>query len=399
VTPDAEARVRGNSVAEGDIVGEIQAKGARVAVLVIDACRDNPFPRSGTRSIGNTRGLADAKPARGVFTIYSAGIGQTALDRLEKNDPNPNSVFTRVFVQQLVRADLHLADLAVDVRERVAELALQAKDDAGRPEPHEQTPAYYDQTIGGRFYLAGRAPPPKAGQDQDGKEQAQRDQAGQQAAVARPVSPSPAPSADAEIVFWQSIPPNAPANEYEEYLRQYPQGRFRVEARNRLAALHPPLLPPAASATAIPPPADPEALFWQGIAGSSRAADFAEYLRDPEGRFAAVARNQLTALQAGQSRAASPPPAVAPQAAVVPAEELLEKGKAALDRKDYAQAMRLFSQAADKGNPRAMRDIAVLYEKGWGVPKNAATAVTWYRRAAEQGDKAAENWLKRYAKR
>jgi TPR repeat protein len=46
-----------------------------------------------------------------------------------------------------------------------------------------------------------------------------------------------------------------------------------------------------------------------------------------------------------------------------------------------------------------MRDIAILYEKGWGVTKNNATAVTWYRRAAEQGDKAAENWLKRYAKR
>jgi hypothetical protein len=158
VTPDAEARVRGNSVAEGDIVGEIQAKGTRVAVLVIDACRDNPFPRSGTRSIGNTRGLADAKPARGVFTIYSAGIGQTALDRLFPNDPDPNSVFTRVFVQQLAHADRRLVDMVVEMREQVAELALKARDDAGRPEPHEQTPAYYDQTIGGHIYLTTAAP-------------------------------------------------------------------------------------------------------------------------------------------------------------------------------------------------------------------------------------------------
>jgi hypothetical protein len=42
---------------------------------------------------------------------------------------------------------------AIDVRERVAELALTAK-----PDPHEQTPAYYDQTIGGRVYLAGQPP-------------------------------------------------------------------------------------------------------------------------------------------------------------------------------------------------------------------------------------------------
>ena len=85
-TAGAEARVRGASIAESDIIAEIQAKGARVAVLVLDACRDNPFPRAGTRTLGNTRGLADAKPARGVFTLYSAGIGQTALDRLEPND-------------------------------------------------------------------------------------------------------------------------------------------------------------------------------------------------------------------------------------------------------------------------------------------------------------------------
>jgi lysophospholipase L1-like esterase len=212
-------------------------------------------------------------------------------------------------------------------------------------------------------------------------------------------SAAAAPPIDAEIVFWQSIPPNAAAADFEEYLRQYPQGRFTAQAQNRLAALRPPA--PVAPATAIPPPADPEALFWQGIAGSSRAADFEEYLRVyPEGRFAASARKQLAALQAGQPQAVAPqlPPAAAPQADVLPAEELLKKGKAALDRKDYPQAMRLFSQAADKGNPRAMRDIAVLYEMGWGVTKNNTTAVTWYRRAAEQGDKAAENWLKRYAK-
>jgi uncharacterized caspase-like protein len=71
-TAGAEARVRGASVAEGDVIAEIQAKGARVAVLVLDACRDNPFPRAGTPTVGNTRGLADAQPARGVFTLYSA---------------------------------------------------------------------------------------------------------------------------------------------------------------------------------------------------------------------------------------------------------------------------------------------------------------------------------------
>ena len=156
VTEGAEARVRGASLAEPDLIAELQARSVRVALLVIDACRDNPFPRAAGRSIGNTRGLADAKPARGIFTLYSAGIGQTALDRLGGNDTAHNSVFTRIFAEQMKRPDLHLGDLAVEVRERVAELALKATDERGQPAPHEQTPAYYDQTLGGRIYLAGQ---------------------------------------------------------------------------------------------------------------------------------------------------------------------------------------------------------------------------------------------------
>ncbi len=120
------------------MIAELQAKSVRVALLVIDACRDNPFPRAAGRSIGNTRGLADARPARGIFTLYSAGIGQTALDRLSSNDPANNSVFTRIFAEQLKRPELHLGDLAVEVRERVAELALKATDGNGQPAPHEQ---------------------------------------------------------------------------------------------------------------------------------------------------------------------------------------------------------------------------------------------------------------------
>ena len=74
VSEGAEARVRGASIAEPDLIAELQARSVRVAFVVIDACRDNPFPRPAGRSIGNTRGSADARPGRGIFTLYSAGI-------------------------------------------------------------------------------------------------------------------------------------------------------------------------------------------------------------------------------------------------------------------------------------------------------------------------------------
>ena len=233
VTPDAEARVRGASIAETDVVAELQARGVRVALLVLDACRDNPFPRSATRAIGNTRGLLDAKAARGVFTIYSAGIGQAALDRLEPNDPSRNSVFTRVFIDELTKPDLDLAGLAIEVREKVAALARQAKGESGQPEPHEQTPAYYDQTIGGRIFLAGRSISVEA------------------APVAPPVpaaQPAIAPAAQA----WAVTKDTNSQAVLEDFIRQFGPTVYGSMARARLeelkkgqvAVVAPPVLPP-----------------------------------------------------------------------------------------------------------------------------------------------------------
>ena len=87
-----------------------------------------------------------------MFALYSAGTGQTALDRLGDTDTNPNSVFIRVFVPALKTPGLALSDLALEVREKVRELAASVQ--------HEQFPAYYDNTFGGKVFLAGL---PKSG--------------------------------------------------------------------------------------------------------------------------------------------------------------------------------------------------------------------------------------------
>jgi hypothetical protein len=81
-----------------------------------------------------------------VFKLYSAGIGQAALDRLGKNDPNPNSVFTRVLLPELMTPGLDLTMLAKQVGREVQRLALTVN--------HEQQPAYYDQILD-NVYLAG----------------------------------------------------------------------------------------------------------------------------------------------------------------------------------------------------------------------------------------------------
>lgn len=158
--PGEEARVRAMAIGEADIIADIQDRKAKVAVLMLDACGDNPFRQPGlTRSAGAAKGLARSAEAEGVFAIYSAGFGQTALDTLGGNDASPNSVFTRAMAPALKRKGVHLADLVIDVRQEVAGLAETIN--------HQQNPAYYDQTRGGRIYLVpgeggGEGGPPKS---------------------------------------------------------------------------------------------------------------------------------------------------------------------------------------------------------------------------------------------
>jgi hypothetical protein len=138
--------IKNESVGVTQLLTDLQERGPRVSLVILDACRDNPFSADGTRSVGGTRGLARVEAPEGTFVMYSAGAGQSALDRLSDNDDNANSVFTRSLVPLIKMKGLGLQDVALKVREQVVELANSAG--------FRQTPAYYDQVIG-RFCPAG----------------------------------------------------------------------------------------------------------------------------------------------------------------------------------------------------------------------------------------------------
>ncbi len=143
--PGEEGLVRDAGFAATGLSDQFQAKGAATVILILDACRDNPFAIKGKRSLGLTRGLARMDPAEGMFVLFSAGQEQSALDRLSDTDADPNSVFTRTLLVELARPGLSMVQIAKETQTKVR--ALAAKVD------HEQTPAYYDQIIGD-LYLA-----------------------------------------------------------------------------------------------------------------------------------------------------------------------------------------------------------------------------------------------------
>lgn len=138
-----ESFLTGESIAADRILDTFQKRGARTTVMILDACRNNPFPSDGKRSIGGKRGLVRMSPPEGAFILYSAGAGQTALDRLSDGDADPNSVFTRALLPRLQDPNMTLHQLAKQVRRDVQNLASTVN--------HDQFPAYYDQMSGDLF--------------------------------------------------------------------------------------------------------------------------------------------------------------------------------------------------------------------------------------------------------
>lgn len=60
---------------------------------------------------------------------------------------------------------------------------------------------------------------------------------------------------------------------------------------------------------------------------------------------------------------------------------------------DYNKALILLRQSAGEGYVGAQYNLGQMYRYGLGVPENAATAVEWWEKAADQGDKPAANDL------
>jgi uncharacterized protein len=69
------------------------------------------------------------------------------------------------------------------------------------------------------------------------------------------------------------------------------------------------------------------------------------------------------------------------------------EGKAAYDRKDYAEALRVWRPLAEQGNVRAQTNLGNMYLQGQGVSKDPEQAGVWFRRAADLGHASAQYFL------
>ena len=128
---EAKSDTEYEAVALAKITKRMQNAGNRLNIVVLDACRNDPF----SRGVG-TGGLAKIEPI-GMFVSYSTGAGSVASDGAS----GQNGLFTKSLIKHMKRG-LDLQDVFQETRKEV----YQASN-------HQQFPAIYDQTINGKFYF------------------------------------------------------------------------------------------------------------------------------------------------------------------------------------------------------------------------------------------------------
>lgn len=106
-----EADVRYDSQAASRVQEQMESRKAKLNILILDACRDNPF-RS---SKGGTRGLAGMNAGRGTFIALATSPGKTASD----NPSGRNGLFTQYLLEAMAEPGVGLNDVFDLVREKV----------------------------------------------------------------------------------------------------------------------------------------------------------------------------------------------------------------------------------------------------------------------------------------
>ena len=104
------ADVAGQSLSVKRVADRLSAAGNQLNVLIVDACRDNPFPPG----VAPSTGLVPMGAVYGVFIASSTGAGKIAYDGDDGHSP-----YTRALAEAIVTPGEKLEDVFKSVRRQV----------------------------------------------------------------------------------------------------------------------------------------------------------------------------------------------------------------------------------------------------------------------------------------
>jgi len=102
----SETDVQFEAMDAGRVLGKMQDAGNKLNIVILDACRDNPFTRSFRTE---TVGLAQMDAPKGSIIAYATAPGSVAAD-----GEGRNGVYTKHLLKSLTTADLDVQDIFRD---------------------------------------------------------------------------------------------------------------------------------------------------------------------------------------------------------------------------------------------------------------------------------------------
>ena len=194
--PQSAADVRHQTVNMQSVMDAFKSAGNRMNIVVLDACRDNPFGAS-----ASAKGLAPLDAPPGTFFAYATAPGNVAEDG---SAADGNGLYTRFLLQEMPRKDARIEDVFKRVRLQVRQASQ------GRQIPWEST-SLEDDFV---FATGHKAEAPGAS--------------------------SRNADFDAEKSEWDRIKDSQRAEDFYAFLQRYPNGRISELAQFRLDQLNRP---------------------------------------------------------------------------------------------------------------------------------------------------------------
>ena len=355
----------GSAVPLDAVIETMEAAQIGLSIIILDACRDYPF---GNADEAFGRGLAEIATSGETLIAYATAAGATAFDGVGVNSP-----YTASLVSVLEEPGLEIYGVFRKVRGQV----------------REATSGLQRPWISGSLEtaLVLRAP------------------------AAEPEQPVAAPSAaSVDEVYWRTIQASEDPTDYEQFLGANPGSPFAAEARQRLAAIAEPAIPPLRNLNreafeigvegdgrpivvtecdlAASAPGDPRRVapgvhpFLVNIRHATRSCALA-VSEDPDNARlnTLLARSLFLAYRYEEAKPYF-------EKAVALEYPAAFEGLAKMYRlglgipADERRAFRLYQQGALLGVPSSKDSLAAMYKEGWGVEPSPELSLYWRELAA-----------------
>jgi hypothetical protein len=222
-----EAEVRRDGYSLDSVLAEMNSRGARVKIAVLDASRRNPFER---RFRAVAAGLAPVTAPKSTVVMYAAAPGAVVRDGARQ-----------FFVSELLK----------EIRGpgKIEEVFNRTLVGVSRASQGEQIPWFSSSLVEDFSFVSSTRPPGSATAAVEPEK--------------RPPAPPPDREADARRDY-QSAERVGTKKAWEDFVGKYPSGRYSDLARDQIAKLDPPPIRPKPSEPVVTPkvtpaPAKPDA--------------------------------------------------------------------------------------------------------------------------------------------